>query len=205
MEKVKFILTIVSVAIIVVPMVVELYAYSSNPLGLIIPPQLQDLMSGQGSNNLSGSGGLLPQNSQSGQSQSLPNFQMPKPAGQVQYNPTTGDFSVPFNFTNPLSAPLSVEQFSAQVVGANNAVLGNVSIAPVNVGAGANAIVTAAGSLNQSAVNTLESEYQNGNLDVSLRNVNLNVGGVTVHIDQTSDIGQILSSAGLPNIPIPSK
>jgi len=202
MEKVKFALTILSIAIIVVPLVVEVYAYINNPLSLVIPPQIQNLLSGQNHSNSGSNGIQLPNNSQSSsKSQSLPNFQTPQLAGPPQYNSATGAFSVPFNVTNPLTSQLSIQNFSAEVVGQNDVPLGNVSITPVNLAAGESTIITATGNLNPSSVNQLVSEYQSGNLNVSLENINLNMAGVTVHIDQISDIGQILTSAGEPNIP----
>ena len=188
---------ILSIAIIVVPLVAEVYAYQNNLEGLVVPPQISDLMNGGNSNNgRNGTAGS--QSSQLAQSV-IPNFQMPQAIGQPQYDPNTGAFSAPFNFTNPLNSQISIEQFSAEVVGANNALLGNVSITPVNVGPGQNAVITVTGNLSQEAVNQLEAQYQSGNLNVSLKNVNVNLAGVSVHIDQINDIGSILANDGVPN------
>ncbi len=189
---------ILSIAIIVVPLVAEVYAYQSNLEGLVIPPQISNLMNGRNSNNNGDNGTVGSQSSQLAQSV-IPNFQMPQAIGQPQYDPNTGAFSAPFNFTNPMNSQISIEQFSAEVVGANNALLGDVSITPVNVGPGQNAIITVTGNLSQEAVNQLEAQYQSGNLNVSLKNVNVNLAGVSVHIDQINDIGSILANYGVPN------
>jgi hypothetical protein len=114
--------------------------------------------------------------------------------GQPQYDSATGAFSYPFNFTNPLTSQISINQFSAEVVGENNALLGNVSIQPINIAAGASGIINATGTLSQSAINQLEAEYQSGNLNISLENVNVNVGGVNVHINQINNIGTLFTS-----------
>ena len=195
----KLALTILSVAIIVVPLVAEVFAYQDNLTGLIIPPQISDLMNGGNSNNSGNNGTQGSQSSQLAKSV-IPNFQMPQAIGQPQYDPATGAFSAPFNFTNPLSSQISIEQFSAEVVGADNSLLGNVSITPVNVGPGQNTVITVTGNLSQEAVNQLESQYQNGNLNVSLKNVNVNLAGVSVHLDQINDIGSILANG----VPIPT-
>jgi hypothetical protein len=203
MEKVKFALTILSIAIIVVPLAVEVYAYINDPVGMVIPPQIASLMNSNSSGDNSGQ--QMPQTAQesSTQNQTLPNFQFPQLVGQPQYDPSTGAFSCSFNFTNPLTTQISLQQFSAEVVGENNVLLGNVSITSVNVAAGANAVVPLTGTLSQSAVNQLEAEYQSGSLNVSLKNVNMDLGGVTVHIDELNDIGQILASEGIIPSPTP--
>ena len=192
MDKVKIVkisLTILSIVIVVVPLVAEVYAYRDDLFGLVLPPQIRDLMNGGNSKGNSSQSSQLVQ--------SLANFQMPQPVGEPQYDPATGAFTYPFNFTNPLNSEISLNQFSAEVVGPNNTPLGNVSIAPIDVGPGQNAVVTVTGNLSQEAINQLEAQYQSGNLDISLKNVNVNVAGISVHIDQISDIGQILAN-GIP-------
>lgn len=129
----------------------------------------------------------------------LPSVQLPQSSSQVQYDPATGAFNYPVNFTNPLDFQLSLDNLTAQVVGANNVTLGNVSITPVTIAPGATETVNVTGDLSQSAVNQLESEYQNGNLNISLANVNLDVGGVNVHIPQINNIGQLSSLSALNN------
>ena len=198
MEKVKLALTILSVAIIVVPLLVEVYAYQNNIVGLVLPPQINNLLNGGSNSNNSDSndsGAVVGQTNQL--TQVLPNLQLPQPAGQPTYNPATGAFTYPFNFTNPLKSDISVDHLSAQVVGDNGTPLGNVTISPVDIAAGASVTLNATGNLSQSAIAQLESQYQSGTLNVSLRNVNVDVGGVNVTIDRINDIGQILSQYGI--------
>lgn len=193
MDKVKFVLTVLSIVIVAVPLLVEVYAYQNNIEALVFPPQLQNLInSGSNSGNSNGNGTQLPQ-----MSQDIGNFQLPQATGQPQYDSATGAFSYTFNFTNPLTSQISVNQLSAEVVGAGNTPLGNVSITPVEIAPGASTIINATGNLSQSAINQLEQEYQNGTLNVSLENVNVNLGGINVHIDEINDIGSILASYGI--------
>lgn len=190
MDNVKFALTILTVAIIAGPLLVEVYAYKDNIVGLVLPPQIQNLINNQNSNT--GGNGSLPE-----LSQSLANFQLPQAAGAPQYDPVTGKFSYQFNFTNPLKTDLTINQLSAEVVTDSGARLGNVSITPTDLAAGATSLLNVTGNLNQTAVNQLENQYQSGSLDVSLQNVCINVGGITVNIDQIGDIGSILGSSGV--------
>lgn len=194
MDRVKFALTILSIMIIVVPLVVEVYVYKDNLEGLVLPPQIKDLMNG-GNNGNSGSF----TNPQSSASSSLPNFQMPQPVGQPQYDPATGAFSYPFNFTNPLSTQLSLTQLSAQVVTEDGTPIGNISIPQtISIAPGANAIIAVVGNLNTEEVNQLAAQYQSGNLNIALNNVNVVVGGVSIHMDHidAGSISDLQSLAG---------
>jgi len=193
-DRVKFALSILSVMIIVVPLVVEVYVYKDNLEGLVLPPQIKDLMNG-GNNGNSGSF-TYPQSSASS---SLPNFQMPQPVGQPQYDPATGAFNYPFNFTNPLSTQLTLTQLSAQVVTEDGTPIGNISIPQtISIAPGANSIITVAGNLNTEEVNQLAARYQSGNLNIALNNVNVVVGGVSIHMDHidAGSISDLQSLAG---------
>ncbi len=175
-----------SIAIVVGPIAYVVYEYRGNLAGLVIPPEFQSLLGGLGS---SGS-----QSSSSNVAKSISNFQMPQAIGQPTYDSATGAFNYPFNFTNPFNFQIALDQFSAQVVGADNVTLGDVSIQPLNIAAGANAVINVGGNLSQSAVNQLEAEFQGGNINVSLANVTVGVGGITVHIPQINNIGSLTNT-----------
>ena len=182
MNKVKIALTLLSVAIVIAPLLGVTYIYRDNLLGLVLPPQIKSMISGGGDSNSNSDGSQL--------SQTLSQFQMPQPVGQPQYNPDTGAFSYPFNVTNPLSTPISLTQLSAEIVSTQgNVPLGNVSInQPINIDPGANSIVNLTGTLNQDTVNQLTSQLSNGtnlsSLNIGLQNVNVDIDGITVHMNQ---------------------
>jgi hypothetical protein len=191
LDKVKIALIILSIAIIIIPLAIEVYAYKDNIEELVLPPQIQSLMNGASNGAATGT--------QLSASPSLPNFQIPQPVGQPQYDPTTGAFSYPFNFTNPLSTQLSFSQLSAQVVTESGTAIGNVSIPQtISIGPGANSIITAVGNLDPTMVNQLAAQYQSGTLNIALNNVNVEVGGVNVHIDHI-DAGSISSLESMAN------
>lgn len=178
MNKVKFALTLLSIGIIVGPLAGVLYVYRDNVVGIILPPQLENMLTGKGS-----AGSQF--------SQDLSNFKLPQSAGQLQYNPDTGAISYPFNFTNPLTTQISFDQMSAEVVGENGVPLGNVSTQPTTIAPGANVTLDATGNLNNSTVSQLAQNSGVTNLNISLENVNVDVGGVKVHINQVSNFGSI--------------
>jgi hypothetical protein len=193
-DKVKVALTILSIVIIFVPLMAEVYIYKDNLEGLVLPPQIKDLMNG-GSTENSGSS----TSPQASALPSLPNFQMPQPVGQPQYDPATGAFSYPFNFTNPLSTQLSFTQLSAQVVTEDGTQIGNVSIPQtISIAPGATSILTAVGNLNTDEINQLAAQYQSGTINIGLNNVNVVVGGVSIHIDHidAGSISDLQSLAG---------
>jgi len=181
LSKVTMALSVLSIAIIVGPLAGLLIVYRDNVVGLILPPQVKSMVTGGGS-----SGSLL-----STLSQDLSNFS-PQSGGQLQYNPDTGAISYPFNFTNPLNTQISFEQMSAEVVGGNNVSLGNLSTQPTIIAPGANAILDLTGNLNKSTVSQLAAQNQGASsLNISLENVNVDVGGVKVHVNQISNFGSI--------------
>lgn len=201
MDKVKIFLTLVSIAIVVGPLAGVALANKDNLLGVVIPPQFQSLMNG---GNGSGDNGTAGANydPQTAGIQSLPQFQLPQPVGQPQYDPSTGAFSYPFNFTNPLKTEISIDQLSADVISSqDNTTLGTLSInGPINIDPNQTAMINVTGILSPQQVSQLEAQYQQGgNLPISLSNLNVDVGGIKVHLDQLSDIGSIpLSSIPLP-------
>lgn len=183
MDKVKIALTLISIAIIASPLLVELVIYRDNLLGLILPPQIQNLVNGD-----KGSG------SQSQQQTDLSQFQIPQPVGQPQYNPSTGAFALPFNFTNPLTTQISINQLSADITSAqDNTPLGTVSInGPITINPNQNAIINVTGNLSPQEVNQLQTQgQQSRSVPISLANLNVDVGGIKIHLDQLSDIGSI--------------
>ncbi len=125
----------------------------------------------------------------------------PTPAGDAQYNPDTGAFSYPINFTNPLTKQISIDEVSAQLKSKdNNALLGSISInQPINIAPGESAIINATGIVSQDTIDQLTAQYQSGTLDLNnlvLENVDVVVGGVRLHLDQV-DLNSIQSAGGL--------
>jgi hypothetical protein len=81
---------------------------------------------------------------------------------------------------------------SAEVVGGNNVPLGNLSVQPTTIAPGANAIIDVTGNLSKSAVSQLAAQNSGATkLNISLENVNVDAGGVKVHINQISNFGSI--------------
>ncbi|MCL5949694.1 MAG: hypothetical protein M1490_04375 [Candidatus Bathyarchaeota archaeon] len=175
MDKIHLALTLLSIAIIVVPIVGVVYAYRDNILGLVLPPELKSLASG----NYSAS-----------------RFQPPIPAGQPTYDPATNTFTFSFKFTNPLQNTISVDNISADVICKDHGVfLGNVSInQPMTIAPDETVTINALGGWTQAALDhfkTFHSGPEDDDVNVSFENLNINVAGVQVHMDELADAGWV--------------
>ena len=184
MRKLKIILTLITIAISVIPTAYVVFSYRDNLEGLIIPPQITDIVNGDTS-NLNGS---ITDNS-SGVFN--PDFDLPQPTGEVQYNPQTNTVTFDFTFTNPLSTPITVEKINSGIVTHDDAVfLGNLTTdQPIKLGAQQTGEITANAKLTDEAINYIKTQNQS-QLNVDLINLDIEVGGITVHIDR-QNIGNI--------------
>jgi hypothetical protein len=202
MNAVKVGLTLLTVAILVVPFVYVLVTYGSNPLDLVLPPQLQAL----GQNAIAGTNQDSSQNSQNsllGLINNSSDIQAPQIVGTPQYDPATGDFSLQVNASNPINQPINVEEFSAQIASTqNSSLVGNVSLPQqIDIQPGQSQVINITGVIPQDMIN---QATQNGSLDLNsingfvLKNVDVTVQGVHMHFDQinpsdyTSQLGQLL-------------
>lgn len=184
MKKLKIALTLFTILVIVVPFVAIVIAYRDNLIGLILPPEFSNLEKS------------LNQNSGENPSSSSPipinitdtDFQTPQLVGTPQYNPTTGDFSVAVNATNPLSNEISVDHLSVQIQSKDGSGLtGNISIPQaINIQPGESAIINIEGVIPQQLYDQIKGQSAD-NIDfnnIVLKNLDVTVGGIKVHMDQ---------------------
>jgi len=144
----------------------------------VVPPQVKSLVSGGDSTG----------------SQSQPQFQPPQLVGQPQYNAQTGAFTVSFNFTNPLTSEVSIDKLSAEVQSEEGGVsLGSISInQPLQITPGETSNINVSGILSQAAISQFEAQNPGVNgINISLANLNVDVAGVNVHMDQVNNVGQL--------------
>jgi hypothetical protein len=180
MKKVKILLTLLTIIITVAPIAVQVLAYQDNLLGLIIPPQITDLMNGgKTSTDISG----------------LANspFQPPELSGQPQFFPETNTVKFTYNFTNPLNTPITITTLEAQVVCHEHGFpLGNVSIDPTTLQPGQTVDITAFGVLSPEAIAHIKEQHAGqSSINADFKNLNVDMGGVTIQMDQQTNIGEI--------------
>lgn len=153
-----------------------IYSYRDNLLGLVIPPEINDLV-----NNRAQTG--------------MP-FELPQIQGepQISYDAEAGIASLSFNFNNPLDIPISFDQFTAGIVyKGDNTFLGNLTInEPIMIQPGQTEQIKILGNIPQETVSNLNSKYGglsedelfNSLRQYSLVDVNINVGGIIMHVDR---------------------
>ncbi len=180
MDSVKVVLVVLSIVIVVGPLVGILVVYRDNLGELVLPPQINNLLQGD---------------------QTTPSLSPPEPTGTPQYNPQTGAFTLSFSYTNPLDATVTISKLTAQVKASDyNIVLGNVSLAqPVTLQPKQAATITTTGTLDPNAVSQIKAQNPNASsVEVSLENVFITAGGVTLQLGEIPNVGQIPLPGGLP-------
>jgi hypothetical protein len=182
MNKVKMLLTLLTIAIIVLPIAIEVLLYKDNLLGLIVPPEIAGATTSGSTNN-----SIL--NSE---------FTLPQPVGEPQYNPESKTASFTFNFTNPLNTTITVDKLEAGIVSHDDGVfLGNVSIRePLTLAPGQTSNITILSAFSNEAIEYFKTQSKGQNsTNIDVTNLNAELAGVKVHVDR-QNIG---------NIPIPSE
>ena len=188
MKKLKIILLFLTIAITITPIVIEVLLYRDNLLDLIIPPEIANIVNSQSNNSN--------EKSINGNSLLNPEFELPKPVGDPQYNPETKTISYTFNFTNPLQTPLEIDELQAGLVSHNDGFfLGNITInKPLKLDPGQTVDITALGILSDDAINYLKSQSATQNsINLDFVNLNVDLSGIQLQLDK-QNIG---------NIPIP--
>ena len=188
MKKLKIILLFLTIAIAITPIVIEVLLYRDNLLDLIIPPEIANMVNNKSNNSN--------EKSIIGNNLLNPEFELPKPVGDPQYNPETKTISYTFNFTNPLQTPLEIGQLQAGLVSHNDGFfLGNITInKPLKLDPGQTVDITALGILSDDAINYLKSQSATQNsINLDFVNLNVDLSGIQLQLDK-QNIG---------NIPIP--
>jgi hypothetical protein len=171
------------------PILVTVLAYQGNLIGLIVPPQLAGAMSGNGQ----AMQGMLP---------NFSNMEDVKPAynDDFEFNPEDGRFSFSVDMMSPLNTSITFNSLSTTVIDENGTVLGTVNlVSPLTLVPGENSTIPIEGVLSQEFISSLQERgvdlsdpdfnpenLKDANLDINkihLTNVNLDIGGTIVHID----------------------
>jgi hypothetical protein len=176
MDKVRLILTLISIAITVGPIAVMLIAYQDNLGGLFIPPEVNEIAD----NLVSGGGGVLGAPTQLNST----------------YDASSRTVTLTFQFKNPFNFPITVNSMSGGIVcDKHNFPLGNATLKkPASVGAGETATMTVLGTWTEEAIDHFQAAHAGEKkLTVGLVNLAVDVSGIKI---QTNERMQI------PDVPI---
>jgi len=182
MDKVRLLLTVITIAIIVVPIVGMLLAYQGNLLGLFIPPEIneiaEDLAGGEGTNG----SGLEP----------------PTMVGEPQYDPASQTYSATFQFKNSFPANLTIKSLTGNIkCDKHGFTLGNASLSkPVSIDRGETGTLTVLGTWTDEAINHFQDKHGDEEfVDVVLVDFAVDISGIQLQFDQ----GQMEQSMQVPN------
>jgi hypothetical protein len=173
MDKVRLLLTLITIAIVVVPIVGMLLAYQNNLLGLFIPPELneiaEDLTGGGGGTN---GAGLEP----------------PTMVGEPEYDPATQTFSVSFQYKNTLPFDITIKSLSGNIECYEHGFpLGNASLSkPVSIDRGETGTLTVLGKWTPQAINHFDTMHEGEEfVDVVLVDFAVDISGIQLQLDQS--------------------
>ena len=187
MKKVKILLTIFTILIAVVPLTVEVLIYRDNLTGLVIPPEISNLLDGA---NIADNVGTVTSDI------SNTPFELPMISGEPQYFPENNTVKFTYNFTNPLETEITIKTLQAQIVCHDHGfVLGEVGIDPSTLEPGQTVNITAFGVLSDDALEHIATQHAGEtSINVDFQNLDVEMAGVTIQMDLQQYVG---------NIPIP--
>jgi len=182
MNKIRLLLTLITIAIVVIPLVGTLLAHQGNLLGLIVPPEMNeiadDFMGGDGDNG----SGLEP----------------PTMVGEPQYDPATRTFSVTFQYKNSFPIDITIKSLSGNIECEEHRFpLGTASLSePVSIDAGETGTMTVLGTWTEAAINHFHTAHAGEELvDVVVVDFAVDFSGLQIEIDQS----QMEQSMQVPN------
>jgi hypothetical protein len=159
MDKIRLILTLVTIAIVVIPIVGMLLAYQGNLLGLFVPPEINqiadDFMGGDGGNN--GDNG--------------PRLEPPTMVGEPTYNEEAGTF-------NSLSGNIECVE--------HHFTLGTANLSDaVSIDAGETGTLTVNGQWTDAGKLHFRNEHASEEfVDVVLSDLAVDISGVQLQMDE---------------------
>jgi hypothetical protein len=173
MQKIRLLLTLITLATIVGPIAGILLVYQNNLLGLVIPPEVNKIMNGT---FVTG------------------NPLEPPVFVDSQYNVTSQTVALTFRFTNPFNFDLTINSMSADIqCDAHNFPLGHATLNnPVNIRASETATITVLGTWTQDAINHFQTAHAGAqSIDVELVGLTINVNGINVQTNEHIKISNV--------------
>ena len=182
MGKIRFILTLVTIAIVVIPIVGMLLAYQDNLLGLFVPAEITELA----------------YDFIDGDSESGSGLEAPSLVGAPEYNAATRTFSISFEFKNSFPFDITIKSLTGHIKCDEHGFhFGVASLSePVSIDSGETGTLTVLGTWTEEAINHFETAHGDEELvDVVLVDFALDFSGIQLEMNQ-SQMGQ---SMQVPN------
>ena len=175
MDKIRLLLTLITLAIVVGPVVGIVILYQNNLLGLVVPPEVIEIVSGT----------FVTEES----------LKPPKLVSS-QYDVSSRTVTLIFNFTNPFTFDLTIKSISANIeCSVHTVLLGHATLdEPINVRASETAVITVLGTWTEDAISHFQSAHAGAkSIDVDLVGLTIDVKGINI---------QMKDRVSIPNVPI---
>jgi hypothetical protein len=172
MDKIRLLLTVITIAIVVIPIVGMLLAYQDNLLGLFVPPEIvetADALFGGGGDNGSG-------------------MEPPTIVGEPEYDEESRTFSVTFQYINSLPIDVTIKSLTGNIeCDKHRFPLGNTSLSkPVSIDAGETGTLTVVGTWTEEAISHFETAHKHEEtVDVVLVDFVVDISGIKIELDQS--------------------
>ena len=171
MDKIRLILTLVTIAIVIIPIVGMLLAYQGNLLGLFVPPEINqmadDFMGGDGDNG--------------------PGLEPPTMVGEPTYDEEAGTFSATFEFTNSFPIDITINSLSGNIECVeHHFTLGNANLSDaVNIDAGETGTLTVNGQWTDAGKLHFRNDHASEEfVDVVLSDLAVDISGVQLQMEE---------------------
>jgi hypothetical protein len=180
MDKVRLALSLVTIAIIVVPIVGVLIAYQNNLLGLVIPPEVNEIADNLTHGSSSGSG----------------NGQEVPTQINTTYNAASRTVTLTFQYKNPFGFDVTINSMSGNIIcDTDDFPLGTAHLdKPVSLSAGETATITVLGTWTEVAINHFQTAHPGAKtINADLVDLVVDAQGIKIQTNQRIQ---------LPNVPI---
>ncbi len=167
MQILGLILILINIGAIAAPVAVVAVIYSNNPVEMVVPPQVEQIVSST---------------IDTGESIEPPQYI------SATFDPATRTITASFSFTNPFNLDLKIKSVSADVeCAAHSFTLGNASLSnPVQLDARATAIINIIFTWTQEAEDHFNAMHSGEtNMGITLINLGIDVSGITVQVPES--------------------
>ena len=182
MDKVRLVLTLVTILIVVIPLVGMVLAYQDNLVGLFVPPEMtemaDDFMGGEGTDSSE--------------------LEPPTMVSEPEYNAATRTFSISFQFKNSFPIDITIKSLTGNIECAEHHFhLGVASLSePVSIDAGETGTLTVLGTWTEEAIDHFENLHGDEELvDAVLLDLAVDISGLQLELGQ----GQMEQNIQVPN------
>ena len=172
MNKMRLILTLITVAIVVIPIVGVLLANQGNLMGLFIPPEVNEM-----AEDLMGGGG--------------PEAPALEPVGEPQYDEASRTVTLTFQFKNTFPFDITINSISGNVeCAAHGFHLGIVTLDnPVSIDKAETKTITVLGTWTEEAISHFQSAHAGEEtIDANLIGFTVDVKGIQFKMNQRMEL-----------------